>query len=190
MSLAKIGLYFSFVFFLYNCNVGRKNMSHGSIESNIMYRENAGMIKPNLFLENRVNNCDSAYVFMKHSIKPGCLKKKSGTEEFYPSTIFNVSIPGESDAFLLRELIIDKQILFPNQRYYVSLDCFKGENFQNVLDVFVEPIYHDKIWQYILMQERERNYFYLEFQGDIRFEIAVVNRKVAKANFLQGIAIE
>jgi len=97
-----------------------------------------------------VDNCDSAIVFMKHSIVPS----NSGWSGFV--------IRGESTKFLFHDKLVDKHFLVPNnQRFYISIDCLIGQDMQTVLDVFVKPKFHKSL----LEKYRKKKKFVLYING-------------------------
>ena len=95
------------------------------------------IIDSSLFLENRVDNCDSAYVYMKNVISPG-----------YPigsDAWAGIRIKGESKEFLTRERRVGHYLTTPNRRFYISLKCLDGRSIQSVLDILVQKKYHKQI---------------------------------------------
>lgn len=131
---------------------------------------NAFLIPENLFLENRVDNCDNAILFMKSVIVPG----NSDGNGF--------SIPGESESFLFQEKLVDKGFLVPNnQRFYISIDCLVGQDIQTFLDIFVPPKFHKNL----LKKYRTEEEFVLDVSGlnCVNFYLFVKKGVIHKAMF-------
>ena len=141
------------------------------------------IISSDFFLENRVDNCDSAIHFMQNVIKPCSLKLKADSNAYFTSSWNGFSIPGESKTFLDSEQRYDKTIYRNNRRYYISLNCLVGQKLQTVLDIFVEPMFHDAIIHDVKIQERNRNFFTIEADGFAGFTINIVDGIVKEASF-------
>ncbi|HHH53560.1 MAG TPA: hypothetical protein ENK91_07870 [Bacteroidetes bacterium] len=132
--------------------------------------ENPYLIPENLFLENRVENCDSAIVFMKHIIKPG----DKGWEGFM--------IRGESKKFLLHNKLVDKHFVVPNnQRFYISIDCLIGQDIQTVLDVFVKPKFHATLLK--KYENNQKFVLYLKGLDSVSFYLIGQNRIINSAKY-------
>lgn len=117
---------------------------------NINDFSNDVLIPESLFLENRVDNCDSAIVFMKHVIKPG----RTGLNGF--------KVIGESEKFLAQNQLVDKYFIVPNnQRFYISIECLIGKNIETVFDIFAKPKFH----AYLLKKYNSKEKFVLYMRG-------------------------
>jgi len=150
--------FFTMLFFAFGCS-SKPSFTHTHPQKDLIYVDsikktisynNPYLIPENLFLENRVDNCDSAIVFMKHSIIPS----NSGLNGFV--------IRGESKKFLFQEKLVDKYFLVPNnQRFYLSIACLVGQDIQTVLDVFAKPKFHKGL----LEKYRTKKKFVLYIKG-------------------------
>lgn len=134
---------------------------------------NSNLIPESLFLENRVENCDSAIVFMRAIISPGGLKELP---------YHGYRIKGESLDFLNKVRETESAQFANNIRFYISTDCLVGQDIQTVLDIFILPEFHQRIWTDIILLEQEPNATILFIFGS--FTIIVENRTIKKAGFV------
>ncbi len=89
------------------------------------------------FLENRVENCDSAIVYMGNVVLPMGIKDWDTITSKLVSVYVKYRIPGE-------KMFLQKNHSIPSfntgsYRFYISSSCFVGHPLEDVLDVFCTP---------------------------------------------------
>ncbi len=141
--IKSIFIYTILILSLASCHSPKRRSNLNQRPKHVLNTESKGdiksrMIGSNLFLENRVNNCDSAFIYMNSVISCGYPVNSSNTWEGF-------RIKGESIDFLNLERRHGRSLSSPNQRFYISLNCLNGSSIQSVLDIFIDEKYHKQI---------------------------------------------
>lgn len=158
-----------------NLNQGQKPVR--STESKVDMKSN--MIGSNLFLENRVNNCDSAFTYMNSVISVGYPINSNTWEGF--------RIKGESIDFLNQERKLGHSISTPNQRFYISLSCLNGMSIQSVLDIFIDEKYHMQIIEELERQDRNGENALIMANGFCHFTMRYSKGAIVDPSFIGSI---
>ncbi|HHH55040.1 MAG TPA: hypothetical protein ENK91_15360 [Bacteroidetes bacterium] len=195
MKFFGIGILIVFVLLVHACSIHRKPVllkehkeeKAANIDEAKRPHISPFIIPSNFFLENRVDNCDSALHFMQNVIEPCSLQWNRDSSAYFTSFWDGFRIPGESKEFLNSGQKADKVLYRNNQRFYISLNCLIGQKFQTVLDIFVKPMFHDAIIRDVKLQEKNRNFFTIEASGFTSFSITIVDGVVEEASFAMEI---
>lgn len=170
-----LSIYIFLGIFLVGCAVPRKR----SIEIKTVSRESTeiGKLPPDLYLANRVNNCDSTIVYMTKIISP--IKVYIHRYEFNEIMVY-IRIPGETQSMFASKP--DKN----RKRFYFAPSCLVGMKLEDVLKIFCTKDDQKRVLEYNnkRMNSLKDSSWYLYV--NYIFFLEIKSGKATKSDFMES----